>query len=286
MASSSNPAATSRSTAKSATARTIKMYLPRAATMAQQFTDMAPAEPIHGGYETVLIVEDDALVRTYVTAQVRALGYRTLAATNAAEALTLIDGDTPIDLLFTDVVMPGSMNGRQLADETRRRRPGIKVLFTSGYTENAIVHHGRLDPGVLLLAKPYRKQQLAQMIRIALGATDDESGGDARCRARRGNERCKRSRRIISAVTRFGRPVFAEHDAHQIGGVLGAELFHDPGAVNFDGAIADAELLSGFLVGGALDDLAEHVLLARRQRLAARKIELRLLVDAARRPCA
>ena len=158
---------------------TIKMYLPRAATMAQQFTDMAPAEPIHGGYETVLIVEDDALVRTYVTAQVRALGYRTLAATNAAEALTLIDGDTPIDLLFTDVVMPGTMNGRQLADETRRRRPGIKVLFTSGYAENAIVHHGRLDPGVLLLAKPYRKQQLAQMIRIALGAMDDNSGGDA-----------------------------------------------------------------------------------------------------------
>ncbi|MGA9947650.1 MAG: PAS domain S-box protein [Xanthobacteraceae bacterium] len=158
---------------------TIKMYLPRAATMAQQFTDMAPAEPIHGGYETVLIVEDDALVRTYVTAQVRALGYRTLAATNAAEALTLIDGDTPIDLLFTDVVMPGTMNGRQLADETRRRRPGIKVLFTSGYAENAIVHHGRLDPGVLLLAKPYRKQQLAQMIRIALGAMDDDSGGDA-----------------------------------------------------------------------------------------------------------
>ena len=158
---------------------TIKMYLPRAATMAQQFTDMAPAEPIHGGYETVLIVEDDALVRTYVTAQVRALGYRTLAATNAAEALTLIDGDTPIDLLFTDVVMPGTMNGRQLADETRRRRPGIKVLFTSGYAENAIVHHGRLDPGVLLLAKPYRKQQLAQMIRIALGAMEDDSGGDA-----------------------------------------------------------------------------------------------------------
>jgi len=140
---------------------------------------VAPAEPIHGGYETVLIVEDDALVRTYVVAQVRALGYRTLAATNAAEALTLIDGDTPIDLLFTDIVMPGTMNGRQLADEARRRRPGIKVLFTSGYAENAIVHHGRLDPGVLLLAKPYRKQQLAQMIRAALGAVDDDSSGDA-----------------------------------------------------------------------------------------------------------
>ena len=70
------------------------------------------------------------------------------------------------------------MNGRQLADEARRR-PGLKVLFTSGYTENAIVHHGRLDPGVLLLAKPYRKQQLAQMIRTALGAMDDDLIGDA-----------------------------------------------------------------------------------------------------------
>jgi CheY-like chemotaxis protein len=134
---------------------------------------MAPAEPIHAGYETVLIVEDDALVRTYVIAQVRALGYRTLAATNATEALALIDGDTPIDLLFTDIVMPGTMNGRQLADEARRRRPGLEVLFTSGYAENAIVHHGRLDPGVLLLAKPYRKQQLAQMFRAALSAADD-----------------------------------------------------------------------------------------------------------------
>jgi PAS domain S-box-containing protein len=158
---------------------TIKMYLPRATEAAQQAPDTAAAEPIDGGYETVLIVEDDALVRTYVIAQVRALGYRTLAATNAAEALALIDGDAPIDLLFTDVVMPGTINGRQLADEARRRRPGLKVLFTSGYAENAIVHHGRLDPGVLLLAKPYRKQQLAQMIRIALRAADDDSGDDA-----------------------------------------------------------------------------------------------------------
>jgi signal transduction histidine kinase/ActR/RegA family two-component response regulator len=166
---------------------TIKMYLPRAAAAAQQFADMAPAEPIHGGHQTVLIVEDDALVRTYVVAQVRALGYRTLAATNAAEALGLIDGDAPIDLLFTDIVMPGAMNGRQLADEARRRRPGLKLLFTSGYAENAIVHRGRLDPGVLLLAKPYRKQQLAQMLRAALGvaadADSDAVAGTARQQA-------------------------------------------------------------------------------------------------------
>src|SRR5262249_37265973 len=74
----------------------------------------------------------------------------------------------PFDLLFTDVIMPGTINGRQLADEALRRRPGIAVLFTSGYTENAIVHHGRLDPGVLLLAKPYRKSDLAHMVRTAI----------------------------------------------------------------------------------------------------------------------
>jgi CheY-like chemotaxis protein len=157
---------------------TIKMYLPRTAGQAQQPADAIAADPARGGHETVLTVEDDALVRGYVVAQVRALGYRTLAATNAAEALALIDGDTHIDLLFTDIVMPGSMNGRQLADEASKRRPGLKVLFTSGYAENAIVHHGRLDPGVLLLAKPYRKQQLAQMIRAALNAK--ASAGAAR----------------------------------------------------------------------------------------------------------
>jgi CheY-like chemotaxis protein len=163
---------------------TIKIYLPRATDQAEPLAPTAPMAPIDGGYETILIVEDDALVRTYVLAQIKSLGYRTLSATNAAEALALIDGDTPIDLLFTDVVMPGGMNGRQLADEARKRRPDLKVLFTSGYTENAIVHHGRLDPGVLLLAKPYRKQQLAQMIRIALDAAPDKAHDEAPTRRR------------------------------------------------------------------------------------------------------
>ncbi len=147
---------------------TIKMYLPRAGGEAPQELDGAALMPIDGGHETVLTVEDDPLVRNYVVAQVRGLGYRTLAATNASEALALIDSDSVIDLLFTDIVMPGAMNGKELADEAVRRRPKLKVLFTSGYAENAIMHHGRLDPGVLLLPKPYRKAQLAQMIRMAL----------------------------------------------------------------------------------------------------------------------
>ncbi len=164
---------------------TIKMYLPRATTQAAQAAAAAAIEPDYGGYETILIVEDDALVRTYVIAQVKSLGYKTLSATNAAEALVLIDSDAHIDLLFTDIVIPGSMNGRQLADEACKRRPEMKVLFTSGYTENAIVHHGRLDPGVLLLAKPYRKQQLAQMIRAALSLerADTTAGGATRKQA-------------------------------------------------------------------------------------------------------
>ncbi len=120
------------------------------------------------GDEVILIVEDDVLVRDYVVAQIERLGYRTLVAGNAAEALAIVDGSDHIDLLFTDVIMPGSMNGRQLATEAVRRRPGLKVLYTSGYTENAIVHHGRLDAGVMLLAKPYLSSELARGIRTAL----------------------------------------------------------------------------------------------------------------------
>ncbi|HEY7843791.1 MAG TPA: PAS domain S-box protein [Bradyrhizobium sp.] len=148
---------------------TVKLYLPRStgqghAAMAQLATQ------VEGGDETILVVEDDALVRKYVMAQVASLGYATLEAANAAEALKIIENGAEVDLLFTDVIMPGAMNGRQLVDEALRRRPLLKTLFTSGYTENAILHHGRLDEGVLLLAKPYRKPELARMIRVALNS--------------------------------------------------------------------------------------------------------------------
>jgi CheY-like chemotaxis protein len=147
---------------------TIKLYLPRSKELLQGQIDIAPPEKAVGGNELILVVEDDLLVRNYVITQVRSLGYRTLSAANASEALRAIHGDPTIDLLFTDVIMPGTMNGRQLVDEVRRLHSGFKVLYTSGYTENAIVHHGRLDAGVLLLAKPYRKVDLARMIRLAL----------------------------------------------------------------------------------------------------------------------
>jgi PAS domain S-box-containing protein len=147
---------------------TIKLYLPRAGEYADVHTDVASLQPLSGGNETILLVEDDAMVRTSVTAQLESLGYRTIATANATEALAAVDQGADFDLLFTDVIMSGSMDGRQLADEVASRRPGTKVLFTSGYTESAIIHHGRLDPGVLLLGKPHRKADLARMLRAAL----------------------------------------------------------------------------------------------------------------------
>jgi PAS domain S-box-containing protein len=146
---------------------TIKLYFPRAREL-DAAADVAPASPVEGGHETVLVVEDDPPVRDLVTAQLESLGYTALAASNGAEALRMIDQGAAFDLLLTDVIMPGGMNGRQLAEEALKRRPSLKVLFTSGYPQDAIVHHGRLDPGVLLLAKPYRKADLAHMIRAAI----------------------------------------------------------------------------------------------------------------------
>jgi PAS domain S-box-containing protein len=149
---------------------TIRIYLPHASGADEVVRDMQRGTPILGRGETILVVEDDSLVRNYVVAQLETLGYTALATSNALKALELVDGGSPFDLLFTDVIMPGGMNGKQLFDELVRRRGPIKVLYTSGYTQNAIVHHGRLDPGVLLLAKPYRKSELARMVRTALDA--------------------------------------------------------------------------------------------------------------------
>jgi CheY-like chemotaxis protein len=144
--------------------------LPQAAGVAVAPTAEAGISEFERGDESILIVEDDALVREYVVTQIGRLGYDTLAASNAAEALAIIDGPERIDLLFTDVIIPGGMNGRQLANEALKRRRQLKVLYTSGYTENAIVHHGRLDAGVLLLPKPYISSDLARMIRTALAS--------------------------------------------------------------------------------------------------------------------
>jgi PAS domain S-box-containing protein len=146
----------------------IKLYLPRADDVAAPHGLSPDALPV-GGDETILVVEDDPLARASAIAQLDSLGYATLSVENAERALSIIESGTPVDLLFTDMIMPGGANGRELAEAARERRPGLKVLFTSGYSEDTIVHDGRLDPGVLLLAKPYRKADLARMVRVALG---------------------------------------------------------------------------------------------------------------------
>jgi len=145
----------------------IKLYLPPA--QGQAISAQARAAPDSGGSETILVVEDDSLVRSFVVTQLKSLGYKTLVAANSKEALAHLEQGASFELLFTDVVMPGGMTGRELAEAIQKERPAIKVLYTSGYTDNSIVHHGRLDEGVLLLTKPYRKPELARMIRLALG---------------------------------------------------------------------------------------------------------------------
>jgi PAS domain S-box-containing protein len=146
----------------------IKLYLPRATGASEALVPIVPAR-VTGGTEAILVVEDNTLVRRYVSEQLASLGYAATVAANGVEALALLDRGLPCDLLFTDMIMPGGMNGRELAEATLAHRPGIKFLFTSGYAESAIMHHGRLAPGVPLLPKPYRKSDLARMVRVAIG---------------------------------------------------------------------------------------------------------------------
>ncbi|WP_426752296.1 response regulator [Myxococcus sp. Y35] len=148
---------------------TIKIYLPRS-LQAEMPRAEHLAEPVEGGTETLLVVEDDAEVRATAVEMLTELGYRVLKASDGQSALAVIQSGIPIDLLFTDVVMPGPVRSPELARQAKALSPDIEVLFTSGYTENAIVHGGRLDPGVQLLSKPYRREDLARKIRQLLAA--------------------------------------------------------------------------------------------------------------------
>ena len=106
----------------------------------------------------------------------QSLGYRTITAANGPDALAFLNQEVAFDLLFTDIVMPGGMNGRELAEAVTRRRPGVAVLYMSGYPDAAIMHDGRLDPGVALLSKPYRQSDLARMIRQVLDQRNARGG--------------------------------------------------------------------------------------------------------------
>ena len=144
---------------------TIRMYLPREFRDQDELVVEPALEVMASGDGLILLVEDDELVRRIARRQLLSMGYQVLEAANGRDALTIIEQREDIDLLFTDVVMPGEMNGRELADAALRLRPGLRVLYTSGYTQNAIVHHGRLDPGVEFISKPYRRAELARRLR-------------------------------------------------------------------------------------------------------------------------
>ena len=157
---------------------TVKLYLPRhfgqeegAARRAIRGSDV----PLSESHETILLVEDDADVRQLTVDMLQELGYATLEAENADRALAHLDAHPDIAMMITDVVMPG-MNGRLLANEVRIRRPGLPVLFTTGYTRNAIVHHGVLDPDVHVIIKPYTLETLAMNVRSLLRPDTSNNG--------------------------------------------------------------------------------------------------------------
>jgi PAS domain S-box-containing protein len=154
---------------------TVKLYLPRSIEADEAIAPRGEPAEVRGGSETILIVEDDDMVRTYVESQLASLGYRVLTTRNGQEALEVLHQDRPVDLLFTDVVMPGGMNGPQLAEAARRLRPTLKVLYTSGYAENSIGNLGRIGHGVDLLSKPYQRHHLAAKLRKVLEARSDPS---------------------------------------------------------------------------------------------------------------
>jgi CheY-like chemotaxis protein len=153
---------------------TIKMYFPRSAdqhaTPDPVSRERREAVPGSNGNETILLVEDDETVNRFGCEVLTELGYNVVSAQDGNDALLKFERHPEIKMLFTDVILPGGMNGRQLATEIEMRRNSIKVLFATGYTRNAIVHHGRLDPGVEVLMKPYSYEALATKIRAILDA--------------------------------------------------------------------------------------------------------------------
>ncbi|CAE6864760.1 response regulator [Paraburkholderia domus] len=161
---------------------TVSLFFPRCCepeTVEAVDQTTAPA----GGGETILVVEDDADVRLTAVEMLAQLGYKVLTASSGDAALEFIDSDVPIDLLFTDVVMPGHVKSVELAQRAASRSPAVPTLFTSGYTRDEIVHHGKLDAGITLLSKPYRRDDLARKVRGVLraGVTGVSDGQIAPC---------------------------------------------------------------------------------------------------------
>ena len=152
---------------------TVKLYLPRIAAAASEVAKESEPLVARTSGETILVVEDDEDVRTFIAEALRELGYQVRMAPDAHMALAVLKNPGGVDLLFTDVGLPNGINGRQLADEVRQRWPHIRVLFTTAYARNAIVHHGRLDPGVDLIIKPFTQSSLAAKVRQVLDKAAD-----------------------------------------------------------------------------------------------------------------
>jgi len=150
---------------------TMRLYLPRIDSPAAEPEAPRPQELPMGLGECVLLVEDDELVRRYATTLLEGLGYRVLLASDGPQALQQLRDHPEVRLLFTDMVMPGGLNGRELAERAQAMRPGLPVLYASGYTDKGIQQEGQIEPGVLLLAKPYRRADLARRLRQALDST-------------------------------------------------------------------------------------------------------------------
>ncbi|BAQ47628.1 MULTISPECIES: CHASE3 domain-containing protein [Methylobacterium] len=152
----------------------VKLYLPRAIGAAAAVQRAAAPVDLPRGSGTVLVVEDEAAVREIACAILADLGYRVLEAADGEEALRVFGANAAsVDLLLTDVVLPGTVRGREVAERVRSVRPDVRVLFMSGYTENSIVHHGRLDDGVHLIGKPFKREQLARKVAEVLGTAAD-----------------------------------------------------------------------------------------------------------------
>jgi len=149
---------------------TVKLYLPRlSGARGAQFDAPAVHTPLKKGRGSILVVEDDEDVCRFTVEVLTDLGYGVLSARDAAEALRALAQAPAVDLLFTDIGLPGGVNGRELADEARRRSPALRILFTTAYTRNAVIHHGRLDPGVDLIVKPFTQISLAEKLSQILG---------------------------------------------------------------------------------------------------------------------
>ncbi|WP_229429839.1 PAS domain-containing protein [Massilia sp. ZL223] len=235
---------------------TVKIYLPRSTAAEEPLGPIEAPQPAVGGTETILVAEDDEAVRTTVVEMLGQLGYRVLKAADAAQALVVVESGVPIDVLFTDVVMPGTLRSVDLARMARERLPNLAVLFTSGYTENSIVHGGRLDPGVELLGKPYTRESLARRIRQVIAnqkKTGREPGPAPAPAPLPASGRCRIVLVEDEENIRMNTQALLEHLGHEVCSAGDAET-----ALGMIGQETDILITDVMLPGMSGDALAAH----------------------------